>query len=227
MKNKKTFGIILMIVGVFFLTLGCIYLFIISPRMVFQKEMNKVSALDLMTDEVDLTVRSKGDYGKLEKTIKNYLSVSSKNMKDIVSILEDERITNVLSLENYRKDGKEFIQTKSYLEETRKKMNQSFENLIEMSDQDYIKKQIDPSLSKKYQDIYQEYMFGDGLAKEIEDLKKELTQTKKELDHTFSVYEETIQFLIDHKDQWNLDETSIIFEDLNLSNQYNEMIGKL
>ena len=66
-----------------------------------------------------------GDYAVLEKAYKQYLSDQLDNMIEIASLLNDENITNCLTVENYKTDGPKFEKTKQYISNTIQKLEEA------------------------------------------------------------------------------------------------------
>ena len=51
----------------------------------------------------------------VERAYKNYISDILKNMKNIAQVLNEEQITQSLTVENDKTDGPDFTKTKKYL----------------------------------------------------------------------------------------------------------------
>ena len=74
--------------------------------------------------KLDETVSS-GDYKVIEQAAKKYLKDSLANMEKIINILDDEKLTDIITASNYKKDGPLFINTKKYIETTEKSLKES------------------------------------------------------------------------------------------------------
>ena len=123
---KKKVLIIIVILAI--IILGLIAYFVVSDFMQEDKlkaELNELSQLsnaenidiDKINQKLD-TIVTKDDYAIVERAFKDYLSDSFENSLEIASILNDERITESLTPENYKNDGPEFTSTKEYLTKT-------------------------------------------------------------------------------------------------------------
>ena len=101
--------------------------------------------IDQIKEALERTVTTRGNYLKTEKAYKQYLKDAYQNMVTMAGILEDERIENSLTTENYKEDGPEFIETKKYLAETKQSLedgkNKYYELLTEDGAMKYIKEQ--------------------------------------------------------------------------------------
>ncbi|MFR2571736.1 MAG: hypothetical protein ACLS90_08675 [Clostridia bacterium] len=72
-------------------------------------------------DEKIRKIKTTGDYGVVEKAVKEYWSDIINTSIDLTNILNDEKIEKVLTAENYKEDGPDFIETKKYLQEITRK----------------------------------------------------------------------------------------------------------
>ena len=60
----------------------------------------------------------------VERAYKNYISDFLKNMKNIAQVLNEEQITQSLTVENYILDGPDFTKIKEYLTSTIQKLEE-------------------------------------------------------------------------------------------------------
>lgn len=72
-------------------------------------------------DEKIRKIKTTGDYGVVEKAVKEQWSDIINTSIDLTNILNDEKIEKVLTAENYKEDGPDFIETKKYLQEITRK----------------------------------------------------------------------------------------------------------
>ena len=177
-------------------------------------------------EALERTVTTKGDYLKTEKAYKQYLKDAYKNMETMTNILEDERIENSLTPENYKEDGPEFEKTKKYLAETKQSLedgkNKFYELLTEDGAMKYIK---DQNVDSYYEEIYNkeiqgyinlEEKEGDTLKDSIDDVIDVLT-----------ISEKVINFLSENKDSWEIEDDSIVFDTEKLSDEYDNLISEI
>ena len=110
--------IVLIVIGIF------AYLFI-SDMQQEEKLQAEITEIEDLTnaeniDETAIKERlertvTKGDYATVEQSYKSYIKDILENLTQISEILNSEKITNILTIENYQKDGKEFKETKNYI----------------------------------------------------------------------------------------------------------------
>ncbi len=181
---------------------------------------------DEIKEALERTVTTRGDYLKTEKAYKQYLKDAYKNMETMTNILEDERIENSLTPENYKEDGPEFEKTKKYLAETKQSLedgkNKFYELLTEDGAMKYIK---DQNVDSYYEEIYNkeiqgyinlEEKEGDTLKDSIDDVIDVLT-----------ISEKVINFLSENKDSWEIEDDSIVFDTEKLSDEYDNLISEI
>ena len=181
---------------------------------------------DEIKEALERTVTTRGDYLKTEKAYKQYLKDAYKNMETMTNILEDEKIENSLTAQNYKEDGPEFEETKKYLAETKQSLedgkNKFYELLTEDGAMKYIK---DQNVNSYYEEIYNkeiqgyinlEEKEGDTLKDSIDDVINVLT-----------ISEKVINFLSEHKDSWEIEDDSIVFDTEKLSDEYDNLISEI
>ena len=181
---------------------------------------------DEIKEALERTVTTRGDYLKTEKAYKQYIKDAYKNMETMTNILEDERIENSLTPENYKEDGPEFEKTKKYLAETKQSLedgkNKFYELLTEDGAMKYIK---DQNVDSYYEEIYNkeiqgyinlEEKEGDTLKDSIDDVIDVLT-----------ISEKVINFLSENKDSWEIEDDSIVFDTEKLSDEYDNLISEI
>ena len=228
MKKKLGFivGIILFALVV---VLGIAFYFVneISAKILLNEEVESVSTLDLTKDSVDMNIKSKGKYAEVEKAIKNYFNDYAIHVQKILSIMNDDEFVNVLSIENYKSDGKDFVKTKEYIEKTKTDLNESFTKLIQITDAKEMINYLDSNVGEKYVKLYQEYMYDDSIKKELEESRSSLEESKELLDHTIEVYEKVIAFLSQNKNGWNIENDQIVFDTQELLDQFNQYLSEI
>ena len=171
---------------------------------------------------LDRTV-TKNDYAEVEKAYKSYLKDSFDNSIRIAELLNDERITSILTVENYSADGKEFTETKKYIIQTINELEERKELYSEFFTEEKAKSYIDgKDLDKYYIDLYMNEYVGDigndGSADELDAMIAEITET---LDRS----EDVIDFLIENKDSWQISGESIAFRNDSLTAEYDRLIS--
>ena len=124
--KKVIIGVIIAIVVVAIVGIGILVVNDFRQEDILRQEMlefeNLTRAENIDLDQMDQKIReikTTGDYGVLEKAMKDYLADVVNATVGIADVLNDERIVNVLTPENYAEDGPDFVQTKQFLVEAK------------------------------------------------------------------------------------------------------------
>lgn len=228
---KKKVLIIIVILAI--IILGLIAYFVVSDFMQEDKlkaELNELSQLsnaenidiDKINQKLD-TIVTKDDYAIVERAFKDYLSDSFENSLEIASILNDERITESLTPENYKNDGPEFTSTKEYLTKTIEQLEYCKNKYNEFSTDEKAMSYInDKNLDEYYVNLYKEEIVGD-----LSNTDKTVENSIDEVISMLDKSEKIIDFLIENKDSWEIENDNIIFDDTDLSREYDDLISQL
>ena len=228
---KKKILIIIVIVAI--IILGLITYFVISDLRQEEKlksELNELSQLS-NAENIDMdkvneklnTVVTKDDYAIVEKAFKDYLSDSFENSLEIANILNDEKITQSLTPENYKNDGPEFTNTKEYLTQTIEQLeyckNKYNEFLTDEKAMSYIN---DKNLDDYYVNLYKDEIVGD-----LSNTDKTVENSINEVISLLKQSENIIDFLIENKNNWDIENDNIVFDDTDLAREYDDVVSQL
>lgn len=230
--KKKILIIIGIIVGII---IGLIAYFVVSDLKQEDKLRNELIEISNLVNEENIdidkvykrldTIVTKDDYKEVEKSFKSYLKDSFDNSTLMLNILNDEKITNILTVENYKKDGKDFKETKEYIKKTIKDLeeckNKYYEFFTEEKAMSYINNK---DLDNYYIDFYK-----DEILKDIEEEKNDKTieETINDVVSLLQKSEKVIDFLIENKSSWNIEGDNISFDSNSLINKYNKLTSEL
>ena len=180
--------------------------------------------MDAVNEKLDRRITT-GDYEKVEDAYKSYLRDNFDNSIQIANILNDEKITTLLTVENYESDGKDFTESKEYITNTRTTLeeckNKYTEFLTEEKAMSYIN---DKGLDSYYTDLYKNEFIGD-MSSAAQD-----TTVQDSIDEVITILntsEEVLNLLSENQNNWEIDEENISFNNESLSNQYDELVNSL
>lgn len=228
---KKKWIILITILVIFVVALiGVFAYFLISDLKQeenLKAEMNEINNIlnssDFNIDKLNEKIENRvttGDYLKVENAAKNYLSDVLETNKELYVILNDETMTNLLTADNYKNDGKEFKETKSYIDETINKLEGCKEKYKEyMSDEKVMSYIENDELDEYYVNLYKEIM-GESSYDIIDSSINELITLLND-------EEKVIDFLIENKDNWEVQDDQILFTSDSLIEEYNTLISAL
>ena len=230
--KKKILIIIAIIIIIALGTIGYIVFTDIKQEEKLMTELNEISDLvnseninmDNVNQRLDRIVTT-GDYAIVEDSFKSYLRENFDNTMQIAEILNDEKIVNILTAQNYKEDGKDFVNTKEYIKTTREKLESCKTKYVEFFTEEKAMSYINnKGLDSYYIDLYKEEFVGDientGDTKTVEDSINEIIEI-------LNISEETINLLSENKNSWEIQGENIVFSNDSLSEKYDELINSL
>ena len=199
-----------------------------------QREIKQLYDLIYNSDEYDLEaiygkfddVVSNDGYAIVEIVAKDYLSDVFDKLLKLDETINDEKMNNVLTVNNYKEDGPNFTETKKYLNKTRQNiLNLEATMLDDLEVNTIMSYIINEDLEESYFDLYGSLEF----AKE-KNIKKNKENIENAVDSFVSQIEgmeKVLNFLSEHKNEWEITDDMIVFDDTSLSNEYNDMISSI
>ena len=198
----------------------------LNKELVYISELTNAEEIDVeeIYKVLNRTI-TKGDYEEVEKSFKNYLKDNFDNTLKIADILNDENLVNILTVENYLKDGKDFIKSKQYINDTKNKLNEYKNTYLEFFTEEKAMSYInDKNLDEYYIELYREEYVGDI---EHDNGTEVVEKSLNEILDMLNIYEEVINMLSNNQEEWTIEGSYIVFNRDELSNKYDELINKL
>ena len=231
--KKAIIGVVIAIVLVAVVGIGVLVVNDFRQEDILRQEMlefeNLTRAENIDLDQIDQRIRelkTTGDYGVLEKAMKDYLADVVNTSVSIANIINDERIVNALTPENYTEDGPDFVQTKQFLEQAKSDIEQyKTEVLTLLTNEGAMSYIEDKNLDQYYIDLYKEIALSEDTA--IEENNAELENSLDEVMRILDAETQIINFLSENKDGWEMQGENIVFSSEELQNQYNEYISQI
>ncbi len=231
--KKAIIGVIIAIVLVAVVGIGILVVKDLKQEDTLRQEMlefeNLTRAENIDFDKIDQKIReikTTGDYGVLEKAMKDYLADVVNATVSIADILNDERIVNALTPENYVEDGPDFVQTKQFLEEAKEKMEQYKTEVLKLLSNEGAMSYIEnKNLDDYYIDLYKEIALSEDTA--IEEDNAELEASLDEAMSVIDTESQVINFLAENKSGWEIQGENIVFNSEELQNQYDELVSQI
>ncbi len=230
--KKKIIIVLGVIIGIFLVLVAYFFFFDMNQENQLKAEITELEELvnaknidiEAVNQKLNETV-AKDDYAKVEKAFKAYLKDSFDNSIAITEILNDARLTNILTVENYQKDGKEFTQTKQYIAETKQELEERKKKYTEhLTEEKAISYINDKGLDSYYVEFYKRELVG-----EMSDVKQDKT-VENSIDEILSLLdssEKVIQFLASHPNDWNIEGETIAFSNPTLKSDYDQLIAQV
>ena len=180
--------------------------------------------MDAVNEKLNRRITT-GDYEKVEDAYKSYLRDNFDNSIQIANILNDEKITTLLTVENYESDGKDFTESKEYITNTRETLEECkakyTEFLTEEKAMSYIN---DKGLDSYYTDLYKNEFIGDMSSASKDTIVQDSIDEVITILNTSS---EVLNLLSANQSAWEIDGENISFNSESLSNQYDELVKSL
>ncbi len=181
--------------------------------------------LETIYTKLDDVVSNDG-YAIVEIVAKDYLSDVFDKILKLEDIINDERMNNVLTVTNYKEDGPNFTDTINYLDETKQKvLNLKASMLGDLEVNTIMSYIINEDLEESYIDLYGTLEFAkeSNINKNKENIESAVDSFVSQIEGM----ENVIDFLIENKNEWEINDDMIVFDDTSLSNEYNDMISSI
>ena len=229
--KKKIIIAVVVIVALIIGVLGYMVIFDMGQEDKLKTELSEINDLanaetidmDEINKRLDRTVTT-GDYAKVEEAFKSYLRDSFNNSIEIADLINDERITTLLTADNYKTDGKDFTESKNYISTTKQKLEEYKEKYSEYMTKEKAMSYIeDKGLDSYYVDLYEQEYVGDM------DSAKDTT-VEDSIDEIISLLdtsEKVLNLLSNNQDTWNVEGDNIVFSNDSIRNQYAELINSI
>lgn len=229
--KKKIIIAVVVIVALIIGVLGYMVIFDMGQEDKLKTELSEINDLanaetidmDEINKRLDRTVTT-GDYAKVEEAFKSYLRDSFNNSIEIADLINDERITTLLTAENYKTDGKDFTESKNYILTTKQKLEECKEKYSEYMTKEKAMSYIEgKGLDSYYVDLYEQEFVGD-----MDSIKD--TTVEDSIDDIIEILntsEKVLNLLSENPNSWTIEGENIVFSNDNLSNQYDELINSI
>ena len=221
MKFSIIAGILIIIVSV----VSFILIRDLKQESILKTEISNLAKQDFENANFNTNIKSTKNYAVVEKSIKEYLDEYSTNLKELLKIADDEKLVNILSADNYSKDGPDFKETKEYLSTTKTSFNEKLNRLTQMTTEEEIMNKIEEKkLDKTYVDLYKKLMLGETKKVDFSESQETYKQIGENINNILTTEEKVIDLLISNKNKWQIEDGKIVFQNTDTLNKYNELI---
>lgn len=225
MSTKKKVGILISVVilcvtlVVGYLTIGYTY-----QEYRLKEEVNKLSVLDISKDKFNTKYVTLGDYRIVEKSIKEYLNEYASCMQEINSLVNNNKITKLLSYDNLNTEN--YNDSIDYVNNSLDIINKDIDKLIDLSEEESIRNYIlKYDLDKYYVDLYNDYMFSDEISSKFNLDSDYLLKYREAINTKLSACSDVFKFLNENSDDnYLFEDGEIKFKTNELLDQYNQYI---
>lgn len=226
--RKKMFFIFCFVFIDICLIIGFLVIRDVTQEQKLKKEVHTLMKLDITKDRYNTSIKSGGKYGKIEKSIKEYLDQYAVSVQSVLSIMNDSQFTQLLSVSNYETDGPDFSDSFQYIQKQKKEFNESMDSLIQKCDDSEIKEYIHKELDDPYYvTLYEDLMLNDDMSDDFQRSKETLENVQLEVNTLFDTSNQILEFLKINKDSWKIEDNQIKFQTQDLLDQYNLYVQKI
>ena len=235
-KNKKFLlnnrtKIILLVIFIV-IDIFLIYSFIRVREAVNINQLNNefydLLEVNFTSGDYDNKVNTSGKYGVVEKAMIDYFKDYSDKTKEILKVVNDKEFTNLLSVENYNSEDKEFKEDINYIIKTKEDLDNKFNELYNFSSEESITKYIDGvSDDKKVRKLFKDYMLSIDANNYFDDCNTLLKKKQEEIDTILDTSRDVFYFLVVNNGKWLIKDDQIQFANNSLKQQYDDYIAKI
>ncbi len=234
MKKKKSIKkIIIGIVIAVVIIIGLIFFTAfkeLQEEDILKQEIINYSNKDLAKDDYSIEVKTTGDRAYVEEAVKKYYKSLSYSVKAINSYLNDEELTNILTVESLRNDSPNYLKSHTLISNTKSKVTKEIENISSLCEEETIKNLIDKDKlndSEYYYDFYLDLMYTEKDIEMLNSTKEEMEALSNNLNEFLDKVDEILTFLETNANYIEYTDTDIYISDDNILNEYNNLIEEL
>ena len=191
-------------------------------------ELFNLIKLNLLTDSINIEVKSQGDYGYIEKEVKNYYLEISSNLQLILDITNDEDFNSLSSLENLKKDDDELNNSFAIINKTKLKYKNTMDTLKREINKDRISKLINRSnLNTYFKNLYDDLMYSDDELDYILEYQEYINDIDKHETVLINKTEELIKFLKEQKGKWKIENDEFKSDSEFITLKYQQLVNAI
>lgn len=195
---------------------------------ILRKEMNQIMKLDITKDTIPMNIKSHGTYQVVEKAMKKYFSSYAESTKKTLSILNDTKLSGLLSADTVNEDGPSFTNTKTYIQTTRENLENYMGTMITMSSDKAILEEIQKTkVSKYYENLYRDLMLDSSVSDSLKNEQTSLIESKNKMLSLLDTYDEIFNFLIQNEGNYQIQNGKLLFKNNALLSQYTHYVEQL
>lgn len=227
-KRKKFFFIFCFIIIDAILVVGFLVIRDATSLSKLDNEMSIIYKKDITNDRYNTKLKSNGGYAVVEKTIKDYLDYYAVNIQKLSQMLDDPKLAEMLSYDNYSKDGPNFNESLKYLEDNKKSFNKIVDELLENMNEDNISKRIlEKTDDSYYISLYKDIMFSDEMSDELNNINDLLNNVKTDANDIYDTCITVLNYLKVYQGEWTLEDGEIKFKTQDMYDYYTGLVNKV
>lgn len=235
-KTKVILGIIIGIVVVILIGISMLFAYHKKQLEILNEEGRKILSMQV-TDSlgninknvnIDMNIKSSGGYAVVEETLKNYINEGITLAKEAEDLYKEEDLENIISFQNIKEDGPDFIKTKEKITTMKQNAINYIDKFIDLLDEQKMLSMIDDKpVNEYYKQLYKKMAVDNRTSTEFKDVKEQMEETKEDINKVFDKMTEIVQFLSDNKSSWEIQGNRIMFNSQEKLNEFNKKVNEL
>lgn len=223
-KINKIILTILLILVILVIAIGIVYGGRIINKVKLDRELGNLADKET-SSESNITLVTSGEFGVVEQKIKEYYDEYLDLRNRFMDKVNDEKLEEILQTENYNTDGPEFTESVNYLSTSKEEFNNIAENLLDLLSKENIVSRIEnESIGDYYKDLYKGYFLeGDRLADTFQESYQDIKDVQSLMNNLYDNEIKILNFLTENKENWEVLDDKLTFNDSELSEEYNNM----
>ena len=198
-------------------------------------EVNKLAEIEMINEDgtlkeepIDMQIKTNGSYAVVEKTFKNYMNEIVTDTQELVNTLDQEKIMNLVSIDNMKEDGPDFTKSKEEIT-TMKNAISSYVTKMETlaNEENLLSKIDDKDVGEYYKELYRQLAIDEESGANLKDAIDELKTNEEVAVQALNDLESIFNFLSDNKDEWQIEEEQIVFTTQGAYEEYSNLMKSL
>ena len=198
-------------------------------------EVNKLSEIQmtnadgtLVEEPIDMEIKTTGSYAVVEETFKNYMNEIVTDTQALVDALDQEKIMNLVSIDNMKEDGPDFINSKEEITTMRDAISNYVAKMESLANEETLLSRIDDKdIGEYYKELYRQLATNEESGVSLKDAIDDLKTNEEEAVQALNDLESIFNFLSDNKAEWQIEGEQIVFTTESSYEEYTNLMESL
>lgn len=193
-----------------------------------KKELITLSNKELGKDDFSINIVTKGDYAYVEEAIKKFYLQLSDDVKKLSVVLNNEDLTQILSIDNIVLERPNFVNSISLIDSTINSVNETMDSIVNLCEEEVILSFFDEKkIDDYYLELYKEIMFDYDNKKSLDETEESIEKLSLTLEDYLKIVKDMLVLLRDNNNSWDAYNGQIYFITSDLLNTYNNLYQEL
>lgn len=193
---------------------------------ILQEEMTKLAEANFLEDEIDMEIKTFGNYGKVEETVKEYLNNIKTTYNELKNFGGNTDVTSILSAENIEADEKELTVVEQKVNEYKQKLEELLKKVEDISSEVTIVKAIqDKGVKNNYIEVYKNIMLNEAVEANLKNAEEKIDDVKLKAEEKIEGIEKVVEFLKKNEKYWEVKDGKLQFNNVNKLGEYYQLLN--